>query len=103
MHAGPTSHTHTEHPRHDGNNVDSDVERKGSTALSSSEDLSPSITMDSDALAQIVGIAILEFGVMFHSIIIGITLAVNADFKTLFVVIVFHRRFSLIFCILCMV
>ena len=78
-----------------------DIEGKGSTALSSTEDLSP-IAKDSDALAQIVGIAILEFGVMFHSVIIGITLAVNVDFKTLFVVIVFHRRFPLILCILCM-
>ena len=43
-------------------------------------------------LAQIIGIAILEFGVVLHSILIGLTLAVDEEFKILFVVIVFHRK-----------
>lgn len=86
--------------------------------------------MDENALAQILGVAILEFGVIFHvrmlfvsfihrcihpsirsfyhfitrikesktdnermlqSFIIGLTLAVNTDFTTLFIVLVFHR------------
>ncbi|KAI0076574.1 ZIP-like iron-zinc transporter [Panus rudis PR-1116 ss-1] len=48
-----------------------------------------------DALAtQLIGIAILEFGVVLHSILIGLTLAVDEDFKVLFVVIVFHQTFE---------
>jgi len=49
---------------------------------------------DADALAHILGIAILEFGVLLHSVLIGLTLAVDPDFKTLFVVIVFHQMFE---------
>jgi hypothetical protein len=66
------------------------------------------------AAMQIVGVAILEFGVIFRklvlfalreesflsqkiidSMIIGLTLGVTSNFVTLFVVIVFHRKFSL--------
>lgn len=70
--------------------------------------------VDSSA-TQILGVAILEFGVILHryallipllrferiltfgnfdfddSVLIGLTLAVDEDFKVLFVVIVFHR------------
>ena len=43
------------------------------------------------ASAQLVGIAILEFGVILHSFLIGLTLAVTENFKILFIVLVFHR------------
>ncbi|KAK0467205.1 Zinc/iron permease [Desarmillaria tabescens] len=46
------------------------------------------------ALTQIIGVAILEFGVALHSILIGLTLAVDEDFKVLFVVLVFHQTFE---------
>ncbi|KAL4252037.1 ZIP transporter family protein [Abortiporus biennis] len=46
------------------------------------------------ALSQIVGVLILEFGVILHSLLIGLTLAVDPDFKVLFVVIVFHQTFE---------
>ncbi|THH10716.1 hypothetical protein EW146_g8287 [Bondarzewia mesenterica] len=49
---------------------------------------------DASALAQIIGVAILEFGVMLHSILIGLTLAVDESFKILFVVIIFHQLFE---------
>lgn len=45
------------------------------------------------ALSQVIGVAILEFGVIFHSMIIGLTLAVSDGFVILFIVIVFHRKF----------
>ncbi|KAJ3757541.1 Zinc/iron permease [Lentinula raphanica] len=45
-------------------------------------------------LTQILGVAILEFGVVLHSILVGLTLAVDPDFKVLFVVIVFHQTFE---------
>ncbi|KDR76838.1 hypothetical protein GALMADRAFT_225700 [Galerina marginata CBS 339.88] len=47
-----------------------------------------------DAIAQMLGVAILEFGVLLHSVLIGLTLAVDPDFKVLFVVIVFHQAFE---------
>ncbi|KZT58773.1 Zinc/iron permease [Calocera cornea HHB12733] len=48
------------------------------------------------AIAQILGVAILEFGVIFHSLIIGLTLATSGpdEFNTLFVVIIFHQMFE---------
>ncbi|KAF7334697.1 ZIP-like iron-zinc transporter [Mycena venus] len=50
--------------------------------------------LDGSASAQIFGIAILEFGVLLHSVLIGLTLAVDEGFKVLFVVIVFHQTFE---------
>ncbi|KAL8691102.1 MAG: hypothetical protein Q9218_003595 [Villophora microphyllina] len=48
-----------------------------------------------DYAAQMTAIFILEFGVVFHSIFVGLTLAVaGEEFKTLYVVIVFHQTFE---------
>lgn len=45
--------------------------------------------------AQMTGIFILEFGVIFHSIFIGLTLAVaGANFVVLYIVLVFHQTFE---------
>lgn len=45
--------------------------------------------------AQMMTIFILEFGVIFHSIFIGLTLAVSGDeFKVLYIVLVFHQTFE---------
>ncbi len=45
--------------------------------------------------AQMMAIFILEFGVIFHSIFIGLTLAVSGDeFKVLYIVLVFHQTFE---------
>lgn len=45
--------------------------------------------------AQMTAIFILEFGVIFHSIFIGLTLAVSGDeFITLYIVLVFHQMFE---------
>ncbi|CAE6469655.1 unnamed protein product [Rhizoctonia solani] len=41
------------------------------------------------ALAQLLG-----FGVVFHSVLIGMTLAVDEDFIVLFVVLIFHQMFE---------
>ncbi|ORY84712.1 Zinc/iron permease [Leucosporidium creatinivorum] len=50
----------------------------------------------SPLIAQILGVATLEFGVIFHSIIIGLTLAVTGsdEFNILFIVIIFHQMFE---------
>jgi len=47
-------------------------------------------------IAQIMGVATLEFGVCFHSVIIGLTLAVTEDseFNVLFIVLIFHHEYS---------
>jgi solute carrier family 39 (zinc transporter), member 1/2/3 len=48
-----------------------------------------------DYAAQMTAIFILEFGIVFHSIFIGLTLAVaGEEFKTLFAVLVFHQTFE---------
>ncbi|KAL8785795.1 MAG: hypothetical protein Q9213_003173 [Squamulea squamosa] len=48
-----------------------------------------------DYAAQMTAIFILEFGVIFHSIFVGLTLAVaGEEFKTLYVVLVFHQTFE---------
>jgi zinc transporter 1/2/3 len=45
--------------------------------------------------AQLTSIFILEFGVVFHSVFIGLTLAVSgSEFTTLYIVIVFHQTFE---------
>ncbi|KAK4054509.1 hypothetical protein OIV83_001003 [Microbotryomycetes sp. JL201] len=50
--------------------------------------------IETDTLAQMIGVATLEFGVIFHSVIIGLTLGVDDSFVTLFVVIIFHQMFE---------
>ena len=48
-----------------------------------------------DYAAQMTAIFILEFGVIFHSIFVGLTLAVTgSEFNTLYVVLVFHQTFE---------
>lgn len=48
-----------------------------------------------DYAAQMTAIFILEFGVIFHSIFVGLTLAVAGnEFTTLYVVLVFHQTFE---------
>lgn len=47
---------------------------------------------NAEATAQLIAVAVLEFGVILHSVIIGLTLAVNENFITLFIVLIFHRQ-----------
>ncbi|KAI7948000.1 hypothetical protein MJO28_009908, partial [Puccinia striiformis f. sp. tritici] len=47
-----------------------------------------------EVCSQLIGAAILELGVIFHSIVIGLTLAVNEQFTTFFLVIIFHQMFE---------
>lgn len=51
--------------------------------------------LNEEYAAQMTAIFILEFGVIFHSIFIGLTLAVaGEEFITLYVVLVFHQTFE---------
>ncbi len=46
-------------------------------------------------VAQLTSVFILEFGIIFHSVFIGLTLAVSGDeFTTLYIVLVFHQTFE---------
>ncbi|PYH99060.1 putative plasma membrane low affinity zinc ion transporter [Aspergillus ellipticus CBS 707.79] len=46
-------------------------------------------------MAQLTSIFILEFGIIFHSVFIGLTLAVTGSgFVTLYVVLIFHQTFE---------
>jgi zinc transporter 1/2/3 len=48
-----------------------------------------------DYAAQLTSIFILEFGIIFHSVFIGLTLAVSGEeFITLYIVLVFHQTFE---------
>ncbi|CDZ96595.1 Fe2 /Zn2 regulated transporter [Phaffia rhodozyma] len=47
-----------------------------------------------DAWARIVGMLILEFGIVFHSIFIGLMLATDRSFTVIFIVIIFHQAFE---------
>ncbi|KAI0709673.1 ZIP zinc/iron transport family [Cerioporus squamosus] len=81
------SHEHG-HDRQTFPHAHSDVEARGH-----GHHHHPHAVGDSPA-AQVIGIAILEFGVLLHSILIGLTLAVNEEFKVLFIVLVFHQTFE---------
>jgi len=72
------------HLGHSANHVDNeDMEKHG---LADSESYS----------AQLTAIFVLEFGVVFHSVFVGLTLAVasRSEFTTLYVVLVFHQTFE---------
>ncbi|KAI2739158.1 hypothetical protein DTO013F2_9433 [Penicillium roqueforti] len=46
-------------------------------------------------MAQLTSIFVLEFGIVFHSVFIGLTLSVSGEeFTTLYIVIVFHQTFE---------
>ncbi|TIB69511.1 hypothetical protein E3Q24_03312 [Wallemia mellicola] len=49
-----------------------------------------------NTMSMVTGVAILEFGVLFHSAILGLTLATTAsdEFRVLLIVIVFHQMFE---------
>ncbi|KAI1002543.1 Zinc-regulated transporter 1 [Podosphaera aphanis] len=50
---------------------------------------------DRSFLQQITSFLILEFGVIFHSVIIGLNLGTSGEeFKTLYIVLVFHQAFE---------
>ncbi|BDD64157.1 hypothetical protein MPDQ_000573 [Monascus purpureus] len=55
-----------------------------------------SVTMSvEEYAAQLTSIFILEFGIIFHSVFIGLTLAVSgSEFTTLYIVLVFHQTFE---------
>ncbi|CAI7649424.1 unnamed protein product [Penicillium pancosmium] len=59
------------------------------------DDSEKDVSAIEDYAAQLTSIFILEFGIIFHSVFIGLTLAVSgAEFTTLYIVLVFHQTFE---------
>jgi len=70
-------------------------EREHTAIGEQKSDTKPHIHAQSEYAAQLTAVFILEFGVIFHSIFIGLTLAVAGDeFITLYIVLVFHQMFE---------
>lgn len=108
----PNSGTSSESPSEaDSGEGPSKVISRGNTSIPGREDdfsyppggedhlghhRSHDMTEDDHFAAQMTGIFILEFGVLFHSIFIGLTLAVtgSSEFNVLYVVLVFHQTFE---------
>ncbi|TKA51861.1 hypothetical protein B0A53_05213 [Rhodotorula sp. CCFEE 5036] len=69
---------------------------EGTTADDDDEEAFLDASEKNPVVAQIMGVATLEFGVCLHSVIIGLTLAVTEDsgFDVLFIVIIFHQMFE---------
>ncbi|KAJ7861378.1 ZIP-like iron-zinc transporter [Mycena olivaceomarginata] len=87
--------THDAHGHEVGSHAAHGPEHSSPTkAVDDPEAQSIDLKLDDSAAAQIIGIAILEFGVLLHSVLIGLTLAVDEGFKILFVVIIFHQTFE---------
>ncbi|PYH91632.1 zinc-regulated transporter 1 [Aspergillus ellipticus CBS 707.79] len=73
------------------------VAEKGPAAESAQEESSEtaSETAERSFRQQIAGFLILEFGIIFHSVIIGLNLGVTgSEFATLYPVLVFHQSFE---------
>jgi solute carrier family 39 (zinc transporter), member 1/2/3 len=63
--------------------------------IESSADSKDPLMSTEDYAAQLAAVFILEFGIIFHSVFIGLTLAVSgSDFVTLYIVLVFHQTFE---------
>lgn len=82
-------------PRKAGNDALEDL-FKGQTSIARDDDEhGGGLSEFEDYSAQVTAVLILEFGVIFHSVFIGLTLAVSGDeFNTLYVVLVFHQTFE---------
>lgn len=94
-HDGLGAHLHLHPNDHDDAEKAITPKAKDPESLSSHSDLTLSHgPSDAEAAAQLVGVAVLEFGVILHSIIIGLTLAVSDEFIVLFIVIIFHQTFE---------
>jgi zinc transporter 1/2/3 len=77
---------------------DSDHRKDTSSLHSNSSTLSDTTSTEADRLSfaqQIGAFLVLEFGIIFHSVIIGLNLGVVGDeFSTLYPVLVFHQSFE---------
>lgn len=82
--------SHGPHGSNDNKPEDTEIQSvSDSTSAQSYDSHTPNWT------AQLGAIFILEFGIIFHSVFMGLTLAVAGDeFKTLYIVMCFHQLFE---------
>ncbi|EJD07290.1 ZIP zinc/iron transport family [Fomitiporia mediterranea MF3/22] len=88
------SHGHNTGTGHAAHGPEAAVATETASAQAPERPVSSGELIKASALAQVIGIFILEFGVLLHSVLIGLTLAVDEDFKVLFVVLIFHQTFE---------
>lgn len=74
----------------------SDQDQKGNSDLVELQNFSCSKhSLDEPAFKKLTSLFLLEFGIVFHSVFVGLSLAIAGDeFKTLFVAISFHQFFE---------
>ncbi|KAG7531376.1 hypothetical protein FFLO_04373 [Filobasidium floriforme] len=96
-------HSHAHENLNNGNALDESISPIGSSeegvaGVNDSLDADAARTdydiSTSEGVAQLIAVAVLEFGVILHSIVIGLTLALSDEFVTLFIVIIFHQMFE---------
>lgn len=81
-------------PQHRGSHAPGEDHLSHAREHTDIEDADNALSFE-DYKAQMTAIFILEFGIIFHSVFIGLTLAVaGAEFTTLFIVIIFHQTFE---------
>ncbi|KAF7712792.1 Uncharacterized protein PECH_002626 [Penicillium ucsense] len=83
------------HPHFESTSAPSSLETKGKKANDVETLSCDDSIMDRSFRQQISAFLIMEFGVIFHSVIIGLNLGVTGDeFATLYPVLVFHQSFE---------
>lgn len=103
-HSG-AEHAHDAHDDHDAHDIELDqldLEKPKDVSVHSdstfSSDLEASIDASADMAlfaGQLLNVFVLEFGIIFHSFFIGLTLACAGDeFISLYIVLVFHQMFE---------
>lgn len=104
-HAHELAHEHNHgEPKHSGSESGSEVldskhipgrDHLGHSREHHDVEMAVHDTSVEEYMAQLTGVFILEFGIIFHSVFIGLTLAVSgAEFVTLYIVLVFHQTFE---------
>jgi zinc transporter 1/2/3 len=92
--AGESEHNHRHDVEEQNLSEQTPSEKETQTYFDSASSSGSSI-VEKDFQSQISAFLILEFGVIFHSVMIGINLgACGPEFKTLYPVLVFHQSFE---------
>ncbi|KAJ4469860.1 ZIP-like iron-zinc transporter [Lentinula aciculospora] len=94
MHHDAHGHDTGSHAAHGPEGSISNVSKDVEASLSGATNEEYQHRILDSAISQVIGVGILEFGVVLHSLLIGLTLAVNEGFKILFIVLVFHQTFE---------
>lgn len=91
----PHAHSHGHGQEEDPESMPPQKDHEHDRASLASTNTHPESYAEHSLSAQIGGVVFLEFGIIFHSVFIGLTLAVAGDeFTTLYIVLVFHQMFE---------